>query len=438
MIMIKRAFAYVGILSLTVLFAACTKDECKKKVTMEKQVPVYKSLAKIRASAGTAKATDLKSPGKIYFRTDDYLFVGEKHHGIHIYDNADPSNPQNVGYVQIPGNTDMAVKGNIMYANSYTDMYAIDISNPSNPEIVDRIDKVFENSSMSEGNMGKLEEDEGVVVDYETKEVTEEVDCSGGRPSEATPLDGRQTASGFKDANSGNAGFDAGNNSTSGIGGSMARFTIDGDHLYAVDWSDLNVFDITNPQSPDKVTDQSLQAGIETIFSYQDKLFIGSQRGMFIYDNSTPTNPSEIGRFEHARACDPVYPTDSFAYVTLNSNGNCGRTNNRLDVLNITDIDNPQLMTSYRMEDPNGLAVVDKVLYLCDGRDGLKVYSTQNKHDIDDNQLDHKAGIHAFDAIPHDELLMVIGNNGLYQYNFSDPDNLQKLSHIPDSGGSLD
>ncbi len=430
--MLQRFFSYIAIFSISILLASCTKDECEKQVTRKKQVPVYKSLAKIRASVGTAEKVDLKNPGKIYFRTDDYLFVGEKHKGIHIYDNAEPSNPRNIGYIQIPGNTDMAVKGDIMYANSYTDMYAIDISNPSSPEMLERVDKVFENSSMSEGNTGKLNEDEGVIVDYQTKEVTEKVDCSGNDPR---PLDRRELS---PQNSAGNTGFDAGSNAPSGIGGSMARFAISGNHLYAVDWSELNVFNLSNGQSPDKIRDKSLQEGIETIFPYKDKLFIGSQRGMFIYDNSNPSNPVEVGRFEHARACDPVYPTDSFAYVTLNSNGPCGRTQNRLDVLNITDISNPQMMKTYSMEDPNGLAVEDQVLYLCDGRAGLKVYSTKDKYRINSNMLDHKEGIHAFDAIPHDEILMVIGNNGLHQYNFSNPENMKKLSHIPATGDSID
>ena len=46
---------------------------------------------------------------------------------------------------------------------------------------------------------------------------------------------------------------------------------------------------------------------VETIYPFKDKLFIGSNNGMYIYDiNSSPGNPVKVGEFTHARSCDPV------------------------------------------------------------------------------------------------------------------------------------
>jgi hypothetical protein len=38
---------------------------------------------------------------------------------------------------------------------------------------------------------------------------------------------------------------------------------------------------------------------------------------MFIYDNSNPQAPVQLGVFQHARACDPVFASGDRAYVTL-------------------------------------------------------------------------------------------------------------------------
>ena len=65
--------------------------------------------------------------GKIYIK-GDYIFINEKKEGIHVIDNSDPSNPRNISFIAIPGNLDIAVMGNILYGDSYTDLVAVDIT----------------------------------------------------------------------------------------------------------------------------------------------------------------------------------------------------------------------------------------------------------------------------------------------------------------------
>jgi hypothetical protein len=47
------------------------------------------------------------------------------------------------------------------------------------------------------------------------------------------------------------------------------------------------------------------------------------------------------------------------------------------------------------------------------------------------NQLTHKKGMDGFDVIPFDNVLMMIADNGLYQYDYSDINNIKQLSVIP-------
>src|SRR5262249_19826018 len=69
-----------------------------------------------------------------------------------------------------------------------------------------------------------------------------------------------------------------------GRGGSMARFTLMEQYLYAVSDYDLRTFNISSAQDPSLVTKTNIGWGIETIYPFKDKLFIGSTTGMFIYD----------------------------------------------------------------------------------------------------------------------------------------------------------
>lgn len=120
----------------------------------------------------------------------------------------------------------------------------------------------------------------------------------------------------------------------------MARFTIFDKYLYAATQSDLLVFDISTAEKPDSVNKINLGWGIETIFPYKDKLFIGSNTGMYIFDNSNPAKPVRQSIFQHARACDPVVVEGDKAYVTLRQ-GWCGQSPNQLDIVNISSLTNP-------------------------------------------------------------------------------------------------
>jgi hypothetical protein len=83
-------------------------------------------------------AQKMVSPGKIYIY-NNYLFVNEKAKGIHVINNANPSNPQKIAFINIPGNYDMAVKGNVMYVDNFTDIVALSLNNVNNITVLKRI-----------------------------------------------------------------------------------------------------------------------------------------------------------------------------------------------------------------------------------------------------------------------------------------------------------
>ena len=116
-------------LAITILFARCVKDTCKHTYSYILYLPVYKTTAQVRANIKSNPAEAIQQPGKIVL-LGNYIFLNEVDKGIHIIDNSNPSSPKNIAFIDIPGNEDLAVKGNTLYADLYTDLVTLDISDP--------------------------------------------------------------------------------------------------------------------------------------------------------------------------------------------------------------------------------------------------------------------------------------------------------------------
>ncbi|NJK98634.1 MAG: hypothetical protein HC905_30275 [Bacteroidales bacterium] len=161
--------------------------------------------------------------------------------------------------------------------------------------------------------------------------------------------------------------------SSSGKGGSMARFTISKNYLYTVDQQKLNVFNLIEPEKP--VFVKNLQAGfnIETIFAHNNTLYLGSEWGMYMYDITIPESPEYISNYQHIYSCDPVVANDTVAYVTLRTESFCGRNTNELQIVNIKNKKSPFFVSRVLMTKPMGLGLDGNTLFVCDN--GLKVFS---------------------------------------------------------------
>jgi hypothetical protein len=77
------------------------------------------------------------------------------------------------------------------------------------------------------------------------------------------------------------------------------------------------------------------------------------------------------------------------------------------------------------------LGISAGTLFICDGAAGLKVFDASDPLAISSNQLQSFPGIHAYDVIHFQQRLFMIGDNGFYQYDYSNPSNLVLLSTIP-------
>lgn len=407
-------------------------DQCKETRITRRYTPISISLAEIRSNVKTESPHDLVRPGKIYTK-DNYLLINEIKTGIHVVDNTDPSNPKFLAFINIPGNGDISVRNNILYADSYTDLVAIDISDPANSKEVSRVPNVFRNGQF-DGAYWALNQTNGVdnltIQDYTIDYVTETVTTNCEDNSGASPLSYANDSwfSATSMLSSYSPSVSPGN--SNGQAGSMSRFALYDKFLYTVSQNTMHLFDINNPAKPVDFTTVNIGWNIETIFPYQNKLFLGSTTGMFIFDNSDPAAPKQLSVFEHARACDPVVVHDNIAYVTLRTGNSCGGNQNQLDLVDVSDASAPKLIRSYTMENPYGLSVNFPNLFLCEGKNGFKVFDISDKLTVDQHLLSFNTDMHAYDVISMGKNLMLIGDDGFYQFDASDAKNLRQLSKI--------
>ncbi len=408
-----------------VLAASMTSchDRTVELITYEANVPVYMPFKEFRSSFEKSEPIDISHPGKIYFK-DQYLFVNEYGKGIHVIDNSNPSEPEKIAFYEIVGNVDMAIRGNILFADSYVDLLSIDISDVNNPVEISRLKNVFP-EIVPEGDRmfpyAMVDNSKGVIVGWAVKTITEEIDENGyGGMIYNGEFD-------FMLKAETNGNWTGG----AGVGGSMARFMLNEQYLYVIAIpSRLKTVDVESASQMSIIDSVDVPRNMETLSILGNNLFIGTTTGLLIFDLVNPQKPNQISSYDHLTACDPVVVDGQYAYVTLRTGTMCTNGQNLLEVIDISSVTNPYLVKSYPMFNPHGLGIDGNLLFVCDGAAGLKIYDKTDPLEIITNQLTHYPEIDTYDVIPLNNILMLVGTGGIYQYDYSDPDNIIQISHI--------
>jgi hypothetical protein len=422
--MSAKIIPIITVLALDLFLVTSCEDTTFKEY--KGYAPVYLSYEDLRTSVSLQQNVNLTNPGKIYFK-DNFIFIVEEMKGIHVYDNSNPLNPVNKVFVNLPGVVDISISGNILYADSYVDLVAFDVQSIENIHEVGRVKNILPYTVPKVENdfpQGNIDQDKGVVTGWDLRTIKEKVNQN----QNIYPVYSTDLAS----ASNSYAGGASSSISSSGVGvgGSMARFGIKGNVLYVVETSTLKVFDITDKINPVKQFEISPGWNVETMFLTDDKMFLGTTTGMVIYDLSTPLYPQYVTLFSHARSCDPVIIDDTLAYVTLRTGTTCGSSQNTLNVVNVKNIKSPSLVAAYPMNNPYGLGKKGDILFICDGSAGLKIYDASDPNTISSHLIYTYSNINTYDVIPIGNLLILIGDSGLFEYDYSDIKNISLLSSI--------
>lgn len=413
-----KKLMYLFLAAVVCLLSGCLDDgKVTEKVTVTVNKPVFMPADVFRSSVHVkSQPEEITQQGKICFY-EGYLYISEPGKGIHIIDNRNPSSPTPVGFIELIGNADVAIRNNRLYADSYVDLVWFDISNPALPVLKDRLEDVFiqtlppiENGIIDCDIYSDEVRAKGVVVGWTQEEMT-------------------YTREYYKDQILLNdAAVNSSSGSSTGVNGSMSRFGLYKDYLYVVLNDQLSIFNLAGAE-PEKAAESIwLSGSVETIFSYKDCLFMGTPTGMMIYSVADPLKPEYQSLMWHVYGCDPVVVENDIAYVTVHAGNNCGQNNNELIILDVSNVKSPQPIVSYTMTKPKGLGIDNGTLFLCD--DGLKVFDAKDPQTLLANRLAHYSGMEGYDVIPHDNVLMMIADDGIYQYDYSNPKEITMLSKL--------
>lgn len=425
--------AALCLLASTFILNSCIKDTVKRTYTYTVYRPVYQTKPALRARIKSDAPQAVQQPGKLVLK-DHYIFLNEMDKGIHVIDNTDPAQPKDIAFISIPGNEDIAIKGNTLYADLYSNLLTLDISDPKSVSVkkinTDVFPSRFYNGAVAINGDQVTVDSALMVTDYIIKDttVTEKYSATEWKNLDqggVIVFEGCLTCD-FAVAPAASNGKSS---STVGKSGSTARFAIVGDRLYTVgNHEGLGIFNISDAVAPVVVSQSFIGLAIETIFPVKDKLFIGAANGMYIYDITNPDQPTQVSMFTHAESCDPVIVDGDQAYVTLRSGTVCNGTINQLDVLDIANLTQPALIRSYNLTHPHGLSKDGNLLFICDDNGGFKIFDATKPNDL--QLLKTITTIEPYDVVADGGVAIVVAKDGLYQFDYSQPANVKQLSKL--------
>lgn len=414
--MFMKTIKILSLIGLALIFVHCDSDDAPQEQAVF-AIPVVMSMDEIRNNVSVVAAQETDSEGKIYV-AENRLFYIAKEAGVHVFNNQNPESPQNSAFINIPGVHDIAIKGNYLYADNYIDMLVFDISDMAHITLVQTLQNVvnFYLAYPETAEFYDYSEEVGAnefIVGFRLEHRNRPVTYTGGDILTANEANGMNT--------------DAGN---VGTGGSYAKFQINNNALYAIDNYQLNVYNITNPTHAffDKVVylNQWIGGGqFETLFKQKEFLFVGATNGMHVVNAADEFNPYFVSSFNHATACDPVVVYGATAYITVRGGTSCGAIQDQVNVLDVSDMANPILKSTYLLNQPYGIGIKNARLYVCCGAEGLKIFNALNDSQL---ILENSYAGHFTDVIPMDSHLIAVGNNKIIQYAYGENYTLQQLS----------
>jgi hypothetical protein len=350
----------------------------------------------------------LENP-KSFFISSDYILVGERNKGIHIYDNIDMQNPQRMSFIQIPNNREFYVKDNFLYAETLYDFIKIDITDVYNPVLVSRAKNVFWETQYNDKGQALL------MFDFER--ITESFEVNSPEAKEI-----KKAGKLFLDYNKNLIPESLIPTSFTGAHGNgkgtLNRITVDYGYIYVISDNTLHI--IENGSEISKVGDKNLSDGSETIYSADNRIYIGSTTDMTIFNANNPSNPYRLSTLEHTESCDPVLPRGDVAYYTLRSAANEGCNELGENTLNVVDLSNelePTVVESIELESPYGMTMVMNYLLVGEGANGLTIFDATKPKKIE--QVAHVDNVEAFDVMlhpTHSDVIIVSNSTGLQQF----------------------
>ncbi len=127
------------------LFISCWNINKTPELPPPQKVWGYKPVFTTDSSVLDIKAVgpqEVKMPGKIYVK-GNLVFQNDLGQGIHVFDNSVPSSMQAIAFIRLLGNSEISIRGDMLYANSFADLVVIDLSGWPSIKEVHRTNQAF-------------------------------------------------------------------------------------------------------------------------------------------------------------------------------------------------------------------------------------------------------------------------------------------------------
>ncbi len=403
------------------LLSACKKNKGTIQQTYNKAIAVYEDENTIRKININAPSRSIQNTGKIFYGKD-VILIGEKNEGIHIINNTSKGTPTNAAFINLPYTNEFYVKDNIIYAICHYDLVKIDIASPSQPQLIYRVNNAFGNT-IKDAN-GRL------LVGFDHKITTETFEIGSAkevalRENSTLYFDFQDEVIPFSEVPSSFIGSSAKNK------GTLNRLAFDNSHLYVIGRTDIHTFEDLG-STIEKRNKKYVGEDLETIYTENNNVFIGSKSSMIVMTKTS--NPQKVSSYTHVVSCDPVLPHGNIAYLTLRSVGSNGCNNNvnAVEVIDISNINNPTKINEVQLNSPYGMAVMNNRLFIGEGNNGLSVLDISSP--ANPILLNTYRNISTFDVIKHptdSDALLITGSNGIKQLSYNTNTNsITELSEI--------
>ena len=391
------------------LYTRCSVDSMQT-IYYSVNKPVFTSPEAFRNSVKvTSNAHELSDCGKICFY-NDYLYISEPGKGVHIIDNTYPSRPQAKGYIEIPGNQDIIVRDHLLFADALVDLLWFDLSNPSQPVLKGRMENLFPEA------LPVIENE--FDYDYTACQtgIAQGKIVTGWRLKECEERQSGTSSSTFHPFSA--PVLSVGGNYSGTTRTYTTCFCLYEHYLYTIANYQMHIIDLSGA-TPEKVAGNIFISNAGTVTVYRDKLLIGTPLSLTIYSVEDPLQPNLLSQIMHIYStCNPFAVDEDLVYVSIRSGNICGQNDNRVQIFDISDVTAPVEAASCSMTYPKGLKISNGMLFLCD--DGLKIFKVGKPESLIENQLAHHSQIDSYDLAMVNNILIVISDLGLYQYDCSD------------------
>lgn len=208
--------------------------------------------------------------------------------------------------------------------------------------------------------------------------------------------------------------------SGTGTGGSLAKFTIINNQVLVLNQNEVKQYDIQANGELLFKSQISIGSQLETIFPYgTDNVLIGSSNAVYFLGFDTDNSLILKSTYAHLTACDPVVAKDGIAFSTLKVSDCRNGTDDFIEAIDISDIENPKVLKVYNTTAPFGLAIKNSFLFVCE-KGGLTMYVYNQNGDL--TELDFKEIPNAvpLDLIVSDTNLIVRTDDGFYNISYGD------------------